>query len=98
MREQLRYARRYGGVVDKRRIYNLQEEIRLLDSAIQEMKKRARKQKVRITGCRSKKVRTLLDCLPAFGHVGPALGRCEEQFIRDITEIDDMLPKFGFQL
>lgn len=86
IRAENNYARQYGGVVDKGKIYDLQLQIRERDEEIAELRGRLRKTRAAQIGCGAPLVRKVATCLPREGSVSDAPD-CASAVVRDHVEL-----------
>lgn len=80
------YARQYGGVVDKVKIYDLQQEIRDRDEEIAELRTRLREARGSQISCAASLVKKIALCIPRDGAY-PAAPECADPVVRDHVEI-----------
>jgi hypothetical protein len=86
IRTEQKYAREYGGVVDKAKIYDLQQQIRERDEEISELRTRLRKAHATQTNCGAPLVKKVALCVPRDGSfpVGP---ECAEPSVHEHVEV-----------
>ena len=57
------YAKRYGGMIDKAKIYNLQQQIREIDEAIAQTRAALQPLKASAQSCQAKLIRQITGCI-----------------------------------
>jgi hypothetical protein len=82
IRTEQAYAQKYGGIIDKAKIYNLQQQIHKMDIAISEVRTLLRRLKASPRGCQDDSVRQVVICLSQHDDPG-----CATKQIREYLEL-----------